>query len=76
MQLRGHRCRVVAGRRVQAGRRGRRGALGALEDQGLEVDPFLEAAADLQVELVNDFFLQRCHFNPESSRHGLTGGQL
>ena len=71
MQLRGHRCRVVAGRRVQAGRRGRRGALG-----GLEVDPFLEAAEDLQVELVNDFFLQRWQFNPESSRHGLTGGQL
>ena len=55
---------------------GRRGGPGGLEDQGLEVDPFLEAAADLQVELVNDFFLQRWHFNPESSRHGLTGGQL
>ena len=57
MQLRGHRCRVVAGRRVQAGRRGRRGGLGGLEDQGLEVDPFLEAAADLQVELVKYDFV-------------------
>ena len=57
MQLRGHRCRVVAGRRVQAGRRGRRGALGGLEDQGLEVDPFLEAAADLKVELVKYDFV-------------------
>ena len=39
------------------GRRGRRGALGALEDQGLEVDPFLEAAADLKVELVKYDFV-------------------
>ena len=28
---------------------GRRGGLGGLEDQGLEVDPSLEAAAALQV---------------------------
>ena len=35
---------------------GRRGALGVLEDQGLEVDPFLEAVAGLQVENLG-FFL-------------------
>ena len=32
---------------------GRRGDLGGLEEQGLEVDPFLGAAAALQVELIN-----------------------
>ena len=55
---------------------GRRGGLGGLEDQGLEVDPSLEAAAALQVELINlgfvHFFLRRWQFNPESD-HGLTG---
>ena len=54
---------------------GRRGDLGGLEEQGLEVDPFLGAAAALQVELINfcAFFLARWQFNPESD-HGLTGG--
>ena len=52
MQLRAHRCRAVAGRRGRGGRRGTRDALDALEDPGLEEDPFLEAAADLQVEFV------------------------
>ena len=49
MQLLLHRCRAVAGLPVQGGRRGRRGALDGLEGQGLEVDPFLEAAVDLEI---------------------------
>ena len=52
MQLRAHRCRAVAGRRGRGGRRGKRGGLGGPQHPGLEVDPFLEAAASLQVEFV------------------------
>ena len=51
---------------------GRRGGLGGLEEQGLEVDPFLGAAAALQVELINLGFVHFFWLDGNSIRRAIT----